>query len=203
MGDGAREQPNVAALKKEILSAVRFLRARAFALCGDLDRADDLVQETLVKAFASLGSFTEGTHLRAWLHTILRNSFYSDYRKRRREISDSDGLIAEQIAVPDSQSGHADLRDIMNALQQLSPEQREALMLVLAEGRSYSEAAKICGCAVGTMKSRVSRGRDGVVKLLGLGKEEALHVERSARRELAVAVKKKSPRSGKGKPRKG
>jgi len=89
------------------------LRARAVGLCGDVDRADDLLQETLVKALASLSSFTEGTNLKAWLYTILRNSFYSECRQRRREVSDPDGLIAAQIPVPDSQTGHADLRDFL------------------------------------------------------------------------------------------
>jgi len=155
-----------------------------------------------VKAFASLGSFTEGTHLKAWLHTILRNSFYSDYRKRRLEISDPDGLIAAQIPVPDPQTGHTDLRDIMNGLQQLSPEKREALMLVLAEGRTYEEAAKLCECAVGTMKSRVSRARDSLVKLLGVREEESAEDEKPAQPKVTAAVKKKSPRLTKRKQRK-
>jgi RNA polymerase sigma-70 factor (ECF subfamily) len=160
-------------LKGAILAAMPSLRARAVGLCGDVDRADDLIQETLVKALASLSSFTEGTNLKAWLYTIMRNSFYSECRKRRREVSDPDGLIAEQVPVPDSQTGHADLRAITEAMQFLPPEQREALILVLAEGRSYEEAAKICRCRVGTMKSRVSRGRERLVKLLSVERPES------------------------------
>ena len=171
------------------------LRARAVGLCGDVDRADDLLQETLVKALASLSSFTEGTNLKAWLYTILRNSFYSECRQRRREVSDPDGLIAAQIPVPDSQTGHADLRDFLEAPQLLPPEQREALFLVLAEGRSYEEAAKICRCRVGTMKSRVSRGRERLVKLLGLEQREPGKAGKPPPRKASAVRKKAKPPS--------
>jgi len=195
-----RDRSDVAAFKEAILAAMPSLRARAVGLCGDVDRADDLLQETLLKAIASLDSFREGTHLKAWLYTILRNNFYSECRRRGREVSDPDGLIAARMAAPDPQTAHTDLGDFMNATQRLSPEQREALILVLAEGRSYEEAAKICRCRVGTMKSRVSRGRDRLVKLLGLEQLGSRKAGKPHQREPPPARKKVNPRSREGKP---
>ena len=160
-----------ASLKADLLAAIPSLRAFAMSLSGNLDRADDLVQETLVKAWSHLGSFTEGTNMSAWLFTILRNIFYSEYRKRRREVADPEGQIAARLATGPSQSAHMDFLDFRDALQQLSPDQREALILVGASGLSYEEAAGICGCAVGTMKSRVNRARNRLAVLLAMGEE--------------------------------
>ena len=162
-----RKQTDLEAAKAALLAAIPFLRALALALCADKDRAEDLVQETLEKALSSIGAFTEGTNLKAWLATILRNSYRSEYRKRRREAPDPDGAIAARIAAPDSQISHMDFQDFAKALQRLPPEQREALMMIHGMGMSYEEAAEISGCPVGTLKSRVSRGRDNLVKLLG------------------------------------
>ncbi len=154
--------------KADLVSAIPSLRAFAVSLCGNPDRADDLVQETLVKAWVSLDSFTEGTNLTAWLFTILRNIYYSDYRKRRRETADPDGVMAARMVSPASQPGHMDFLDFRAALQKLPLDQREALILVGASGLSYDEAAAICGCASGTMKSRVNRARNRLVELLSL-----------------------------------
>jgi RNA polymerase sigma-70 factor (ECF subfamily) len=153
----------------DLLAVIPNLRAFAVSLCGNLDRADDLVQETLVKAWSNLGSFVEGTNLRAWLFTILRNIYYSEYRKRRREVADPDGSIAGRLATVPAQDGHMDLLDFREALQKLPADQREALILIGASGLSYEEAAGICGCAVGTMKSRVNRARSRLVDLLAIG----------------------------------
>jgi RNA polymerase sigma-70 factor (ECF subfamily) len=164
--------PNPGAnLKSELLAAIPSLRAFAMSLSGNIDRADDLVQETLVKAWSNLGSFTEGTNMSAWLFTILRNLFYSEYRKRRREVADADGQIAGKLASIPTQNAHMDFLDFQEALQQLSPDQREALILVGASGMSYEEAAEICGCAVGTMKSRVNRARNRLSQLLSVSAE--------------------------------
>lgn len=149
-------------LKTDLIGAIPNLRAFAISLCGNPDRADDLVQETLVKAWSNLATFVEGTNMPAWLFTILRNVFYSQYRKRRREVADSDGAIAAKLATGPAQNGHMDFLDFHAALQKLPVEQREALILVGASGLSYEEAAATCGCAVGTMKSRVSRARSGL-----------------------------------------
>jgi RNA polymerase sigma-70 factor, ECF subfamily len=152
----------------DLLSVIPNLRAFAVSLCGNLDRADDLVQETLVKAWGNIDTFVEGTNLRAWLFTILRNIYYSEYRKRRREVADPDGTFAAKLAAAPAQSGHMDLLDFRAALQQLPSDQREALILIGASGLSYEEAAGICGCAIGTMKSRVNRARSHLAEMLSI-----------------------------------
>ena len=158
-------------LREELLASVRSLRAFAVSLCGQPDRADDLVQETLVKAWSNIDSFQEGTNLQAWLFTILRNHYYSEIRKRRREVEDADGHYASRLATHPPQQGHLDLADFKAALRQLPDDQREALVLVGASGLSYEEAAGICGVAVGTIKSRVSRARSHLAKTLKIRNE--------------------------------
>ena len=155
-------------LRTDLIGAIPNLRAFAVSLCGNPDRADDLVQETLVKAWSNLSSFAEGTNLAAWLFTIVRNIYYSEYRKRRREVADSDGAIAARLATAPAQSGHMDFLDFRTALQKLPADQREALILIGASGLSYEEAAGVCNCAVGTMKSRVNRARNRLVELLAI-----------------------------------
>ena len=155
-------------IRVALIAAIPNLRAFAISLCGNADRADDLVQETLMKAWGNIGSFTEGTNMPAWLFTILRNIFYSDYRKRRREVDDPDGEMAGRLSTLPDQPGHMDFIDFKTALQKLPPDQREALILVGASGLSYEAAADICKCAVGTMKSRVNRGRARLIELLAL-----------------------------------
>ena len=156
------------ALRSELMSAIPNLRAFAISLCGNATRADDLVQETLVKAWDNLASFEEGTNLKAWLFTILRNIFFSEQRKRKREVEDADGHLSARLAVHPEQHGHMDLSDFREALQKLPNDQREALILVGAEGFSYEEVASISGCAVGTIKSRVNRARRRLSQMLGL-----------------------------------
>lgn len=155
-------------LKDELLATIPNLRAFAVSLSGNPDRADDLVQETLVKAWTNIASFTEGTNLAAWLFTILRNIYFSEYRKRRREVPDPDGLIAGRLATAPDQIGHMDFLDFRAALSRLPPDQREALILVGASGMSYEEAAAVSGFAVGTMKSRVNRARNKLAQLLSI-----------------------------------
>ncbi|MGO9134442.1 MAG: sigma-70 family RNA polymerase sigma factor [Methylovirgula sp.] len=167
---GSKEQPAQASpeIKADLIAVIPNLRAFAVSLCGNPDRADDLVQETLVKAWSNLDSFVVGTNLPAWLFTILRNIYYSEYRKRRREVADSDGAIAARLATAPGQNSHMDLLDFHAALQQLPNDQREALILIGASGLSYEEAAGICGCAIGTMKSRVNRARNRLAELLSI-----------------------------------
>lgn len=153
--------------RQQLVAAIPSLRAFAMSLSGNPSRADDLVQETLMKAWASIGSFEEGTNLRAWLFTILRNVYYSEHRKRRREVQDVDGVISAQLSTPANQPSHMDLQDFREVLAQLPEDQREAIVLVGAAGCSYEEAADICNCAVGTVKSRVSRARTRLAQLLG------------------------------------
>jgi RNA polymerase sigma-70 factor, ECF subfamily len=155
-------------LQQELAQLVPNLRAFARSLCGNADQADDLVQETLVKAWRSRSSFAPGSNLKAWLFTILRNTFLSERRKRKFEVHDSDGKLAMQLSVKGNQSGHMDLLDFSKAFATLPEEQREALILVGAEGFAYEDAALMCGCAVGTIKSRVNRARVKLAELLGV-----------------------------------
>jgi RNA polymerase sigma-70 factor, ECF subfamily len=156
------------AVRKAVLGAVPSLRAFAISLCGNVDRADDLVQETLLRALANIDSFQPGTNMSAWLFTILRNHFRSEYRKRRREVEDSDGRYAETLKSQPDQLGHVEFNEFRVALGQLPADQREALILVGASGFSYEEAAHICACAVGTIKSRVNRARTRLAELMSI-----------------------------------
>ncbi len=160
-------------LRDDLVAAIPNMRAFAISLCGNRDRADDLVQEALVKAWNHLDSFQQGTNLKAWLFTILRNAYFSELRKTKREVADSDGLLAARVAVPAEQHGHLDLSDLSKALTQLPVDQREALILVGAEGFSYEDAATISGCAVGTVKSRVNRARAKLSELMSAPGEKA------------------------------
>jgi RNA polymerase sigma-70 factor (ECF subfamily) len=159
--------------KVDLIPVIPSLRAFAVSVCGNPDRADDLVQETLVKAWSSLDSFEEGTNLTAWLFTILRNIYYSEFRKRRREAADPDGEYAAGLVAPDSQESHMEFQDFRAALQKLPLDQREAIILVAASGMSYEEAAEICGCAPGTMKSRVNRARTRLAELMAAPSEKS------------------------------
>ncbi|HVZ92635.1 MAG TPA: sigma-70 family RNA polymerase sigma factor [Rhizomicrobium sp.] len=152
--------------KSELLALIPFLRAFARSLCGSHDGADDLAQETLVKAWQSRSTFVPGTNLKAWLFTILRNQFYSDRRRAWRQTP-WDQEAAERLpGTSQDQSWSADLSDTARALRQLPDEQREALILVGAGGFSYADAAAICHCAVGTVKSRVARARKALMEIL-------------------------------------
>ena len=153
-------------VRDAMLAAVPSLRAFAISLCGNVDRADDLVQETLLRAMANIDSFQPGTNMSAWLFTILRNLFRSDYRKRRREVGDADGSYAKTLKTQPAQNAHLEFEEFRAALDKLPQDQREALILVGASGFSYEDAAAICGCAVGTIKSRVNRARSKLSALL-------------------------------------
>lgn len=157
-----------AEMRDLLLGAIPALRAFAFSLTYDLDRSDDLVQDTLVRAWVKADSFTRGTNLTAWLFTILRNLFFSEQRKRKREVEDADGVIAGSLTSPPEQEVRLELREFREALELLPFSQREALILVGAQSFTYEEAAEICGVAVGTMKSRVSRARFRLTETLGM-----------------------------------
>jgi RNA polymerase sigma-70 factor (ECF subfamily) len=157
-----------------MLAQLPTLRAFAFSLCSNFDRADDLVQETVLKAWQHLDKFEEGTNLRAWLFTILRNSYFSELRKKRREVEDVDGKMTESLSVAPAQQGHLDMQDFRKALSTLPADQREALVLVGAVGMSYEEAAGVAQCAVGTIKSRVNRARTKLSEMLGMTDADVL-----------------------------
>ena len=172
------------AVRDAMYAALPHLRAFAISLAGSLDRADDLVQETLLRALSNLNRFERGTNLQAWMFTILRNLFHSDYRKRRREIEDPEGAFAEKLAVMPEQGAKLDFDDMRIALTKLSPEQREAILLVGAEGLTYEEAAVVCGVVVGTIKSRVNRARNRLAELLQLDGADEIGPDRLVRAVL-------------------
>ncbi|MEQ1577968.1 MAG: sigma-70 family RNA polymerase sigma factor [Hyphomicrobium sp.] len=155
-------------VKQGFIAAIPNLRAFAVSLCGNLERADDLVQETMLKAFKNIDTFEEGTNLKAWLFTILRNTYFSERRRSKREVEDADGIHAARVAVHPEQHGHMDMCELQDALKLLHDDQREALILVCAAGMTYEEAAAISGCAVGTIKSRVNRARAKLSAILGI-----------------------------------
>ncbi|WP_026596899.1 sigma-70 family RNA polymerase sigma factor [Methylobacterium sp. 77] len=152
-----------------LIQAVPALRGFAFSLIGDATRADDLVQETLVKAWGNRQRFTPGTNMNAWLFTILRNQFYTDMRKAKREVEDADGVHAGKLTALPEQEGVVNLQKLQEKLEQIPEAQRIALLMVGAEGYTYEEAAERLHCAVGTVKSRVSRARAYLSEALGLG----------------------------------
>lgn len=158
--------PDTPSFKRDMLAALPNLRAFARSLIGQPDRADDLVQDAIMKAWANQDKFEPGSNMKAWLFTILRNEFYSQMRKKGREIQDSEGTFTEGLSVRAAQHGVLDLKDFKRALSQLPDDQREAIILVGASGFAYEEAAEICGCAVGTIKSRVSRARTTLKQVL-------------------------------------
>ena len=151
-----------------LLAAIPALRRFAISLIGRSDRADDLVQETLMKAWLNHASFQRGTNLDAWLFKILRNEFYTVMRRKRREIEDIDGAYSRNLAVYPNQPGHMDITELNAAVKQLPAYQRKALLLVAASGLSYDKAAKICRVETGTIKSRVKRARTRLAELMGL-----------------------------------
>jgi RNA polymerase sigma-70 factor (ECF subfamily) len=153
-------------LRDELLAAIPSLRAFAISLIHDRNRADDLVQDTLVRAWGAIDRFEPGTNLNAWLFTILRNLFYSEHRKKAREVDDPEGSYAATLKVVPEQPSRLDYEDMRSALARIPADQREALLLVAAEGLSYEDAAQITGVAVGTVKSRVNRARARLAALL-------------------------------------
>ncbi len=156
------------AVRNHVLAAIPSLRAFAFSLANSWDRTDDLVQETMTRAWVGLDRFQHSTNLDAWLFTILRNFLYSEFRKRRREVEDVDGFYSSRLTISPEQQSHLDLKDLSRALQRLPLQHREVLLLIAAEGLSHEEAAIVCGISLGTLKSRVSHGREKLVQLVAV-----------------------------------
>ena len=156
--------------KDQLGAVIPHLRAFGRSLSGSRDLADDLVHETLLKAWAARKRFQAGTNMRAWTFIILRNLFLSQMRRARFKGEWDDITAAKILAAPASQDKHIELGDMQRALMYLPQPQREALILVGAGGFAYEEAAEICGCAVGTIKSRVARGRVALEELMTNGK---------------------------------
>jgi RNA polymerase sigma-70 factor (ECF subfamily) len=152
--------------RDDVVGLIPALRAFAWSLCHNGSDADDLVQDTLIKAWTNKEKFQPGTNLRAWLFTILRNTYYTQVLRRRREVRDEMGEYAGALKTPATQEWSVAMRSLQVALLQLPDEHREALILVGAAGLSYEEAAEICGCALGTIKSRVNRARARLLKIM-------------------------------------
>jgi RNA polymerase sigma-70 factor (ECF subfamily) len=178
-------------LRAGLLKAIPHLRAFAISLTGKVDQADDLVQEAILRGLSHLDSFTPGTDLQAWLFTILRNLFYTSLRKRRREVEDPDGMMAGMLSAPPEQHGRLDLDDLRTALGRLSVEQREALLLVGAEGMSYEEAAAICEVNIGTIKSRINRARTRLAELLDVADTDS-RAARTSKASLSAVTSRRS-----------
>lgn len=166
--------------RDELVEHIPAMRAFALSLCRNSATADDLVQDTLIKAWTNIEKFKPGTNLRAWLFTILRNTYYSQRRKLKREVADVDGVFSAGLAEKPEHDGRLQMNDFRVAFAKLTDEQREALLLVGASGFSYEEAADMCGCAVGTIKSRTNRGRARLAELMHLSEDEALEMTDSA-----------------------
>ena len=153
--------------RDELIEGIRSLRGFARTFHHDAARAEDLVQETMLKAWTKREQFQEGTNMRAWLFTILRNTYLSELRKKKREVEDADGIYTDHLAEKPRQEGVVMIRDLKAALARLSDDQREAVILVGASGFTYEEAAEIVGVAPGTIKSRVSRARTALAEMMG------------------------------------
>lgn len=162
--------------RDEIVEHLASLRAFARSLTRNPASADDLVQDTVVKAWSNIDKFQAGTNMRAWLFTILRNTFYSSRRKQKREVADIDGEMTAQLSEKPAHDGRLAMKDFAVAFAELPDEQREALLLVGASGFAYEEAAEMCNCAVGTIKSRVNRARKRLTELLELDEDDALEL---------------------------
>ena len=175
--------------REQVVGMIPALRAFAWSISRNGADADDLVQDTLIKAWSHRDKFEPGTNLRAWLFTILRNTYYTAIVRRRREVRDEDDSYAKSLTSAPTQEWGLAMRALQAALDQLPTEHREALILVGAAGLSYEEAAEICGCALGTIKSRVNRARTRLLKLMEADEAADLLVS-SAPRAAGVVGKR-------------
>jgi RNA polymerase sigma-70 factor (ECF subfamily) len=166
--------------KDHLLSTLPHLRAFARGLCGRPDYADDLVQEAAIKAWAARDRFIPGTNMRAWTFAILRNHYLSELRRNRHQADYDPEAIERLLTMEATQEDSVHISDMEAALQRLSPERREALLLVGAGGFTYEEAAQIGDCAIGTMKSRVARARAELSIMLDPDRETGIAVKEAA-----------------------
>ena len=158
--------------RQAVTAQLPSLRAFAWSLCRNAADADDLVQETLTKAWTYRGRYEAGTNLRAWLFAILRNSWYSTVARRQREVADEEGRHAATLVSEGAQEWTVELDRLRMAMDELPPTHREAIVLVGAAGLSYEEAAEIAGCALGTIKSRVNRARNRLAEVMDMPRGE-------------------------------
>lgn len=170
-GSICRPEPlNVREFKRELVDVAPQLRAFARGLCGSADWADDLAQDTMLRAWEARERFAAGTNFKAWTFTILRNHFYSETRRNKFKGVYDEAVVEDILKAPPSQYDALDLGDVLRALQAIPSKYREALMLVAGAGLPYDEVAQICGIAVGTVKSRVSRARGKLAEYIDEGR---------------------------------
>jgi RNA polymerase sigma-70 factor (ECF subfamily) len=162
----SKQECETARLREQMLGLLPILRAFALSLTNDPGRADDLVQDTILRAWTHLNHFRRGTNLEAWLFTILRNSLYSEHRKRKHEVEDPGETYAARLSVPPAQEAGLEMNELRLALACLPRRRREALLWIGVEGLTYEEVATAQGVAVGTIKSRVNRARSQLARLL-------------------------------------
>jgi RNA polymerase sigma factor (sigma-70 family) len=153
--------------RSEVVRLIPALRAFARTFCKNTTDADDLVQETLVKAIANIEKFEPGTSMKSWLFTIMRNTFYTRIKVLNRESPAAADCASSQPVIPATQEWSVRGREIAHAVQQLPEEQRQVLVLIGVLGVSYLDAASICGCAIGTIKSRLNRARSRLLEVAG------------------------------------
>ena len=175
--------------RDELVEHLPAMRAFALNLTRNSATADDMVQDAIEKAWVNFDSFNQGSNMRAWLFTILRNTYYSARRKTRREVADVDGVHTEALAEKPAHDGRLQMVDFRWAFSQLGDEQREALLLVGASGFTYEEAAEMCGVAVGTIKSRTGRARKQLADLMQLEEDDALEMTDEATLSVLTAAK--------------
>jgi len=175
-----------ATLQNAMLAAVPQMRDFALRLCRRNDRAEDLVQEALLRAIVNIELFQPGSNMTAWLFTILRNHFLNECRRSRREVSDVDGYFVATMTSQPAQEAHLQLDELEDALAQLPDDQREAVILVACAGLSYDEAAKSCHCAVGTIKSRLFRARARLAELMSIDSPQELGPDRAVHAALTA-----------------
>ncbi len=174
--------------KDELVTHLPALRSFALSLTRNRATADDMVQDTVVKAWTNIDKFQVGTNMRAWLFTILRNNFYSSRRKLNREVADVDGVFTQTLSVKPDHDGRMQLADFKKAFEQLPDEQREALILVGASGFTYQEVADMTGTAVGTVKSRANRARARLTELLHLDEGDQMELTDAATMAVVTGV---------------
>jgi RNA polymerase sigma-70 factor (ECF subfamily) len=193
-GDGMKNgnQASALTIQQQMLALEPNLRAFAMSMCGSADRADDLVQETMLRAISKIDTFQPGTNLGAWLTTILRNCFLSELRKHRNEIEDADGAYAHALRAAPEQESALEFKEFRAALREIPFNQREALLLVGAAGLSYEDAATICQATTGTIKSRINRARSRLAALLSI---ESVNEIGSDNQTRAILVANQGQRS--------
>jgi RNA polymerase sigma-70 factor, ECF subfamily len=178
------------AVRDAMLALVPNLRAFALSLTRDVNHADDLVQETILRAWAALDRFEPGSNMKAWLFTILRHCAMKAHSRRSRCVEDPDGSYVERLQTAPDQHLRLDIQDTLKALEKLRPERREALILVAAEGLSCEEVAQISGIPAGTVRSRVARARADLARLLAIEDVEDLGPDRMMQAALQGSIQR-------------